>query len=88
MTDPRKLATLTGVLAIAFCLTYKTGLWAARIKRPRQKSHGRLQRSIFALCLNAFRKAIVKMSKLQIFDYVTELFKPNISRKTLIGIVL
>jgi hypothetical protein len=88
MTDPHKLATLMSVMAIAFCLAYKAGLWVARIKPPRHKSHGRLQRSIFALGLNAFRKAMVKMSELEIFDYMTELFKPNIPRKPLIELVL
>lgn len=88
MTDPRKLATLMGVLAIAFCLAYKTGLWLARIKPPRRKSHGRLQRSLFALGLNAFRKAMVKMSEQEIYDYMTALFKPKIPRKALIGLVL
>jgi len=33
MTDPQKLATLISLLAIAFCLAYKTGLWAARVKQ-------------------------------------------------------
>ncbi len=88
MTAPHKLATLTGVLAIAFCLAYKTGLWAARIKPPRQKSHGRLQRSLFALGLNAFRKAMVKMSEPEINDYMMALFKPKIPRKALIELVL
>jgi len=88
MTAPHKLATLTSVLAIAFCLAYKTGLWAARINPPRRKSHGRLQRSLFALGLNAFRKAMVKMSELEIHDYMAALFKPNIPRKPLIGLVL
>ena len=88
MTDPHKLATLMSVLAIAFCLAYKTGLWLARVKPPRLKSHGRLQRSLFALGLNAFRKAVVKMSELEIRDYMVALFKPNIPRKALIGLVL
>ena len=88
MTDPLKLATLMSVLAIAFCLTYKMGLWVARIKPPRQKSHGRLQRSLFALGLNAFRKAMVKLSELETHGYVVALFKPNIPRKALIGLVL
>ncbi len=88
MTDPHKLATLMSVLAIAFCLAYKTGLWVARIKPPRHKSHGRLQRSLFALGLNAFRKAMVKMSELEIVDYITAIFKPNIPRKALIGLAL
>jgi len=88
MTAPRKLATLIGILAIAFCLAYKTGLWVARVKPPRHKSHGRLQRSLFALGLNAFRKAMVKMSELEIRDYMMALFKPNIPRKPLIELVL
>jgi len=88
MTQPHKLATLMSVLAIAFCLAYKTGLWVARIKPPRRKSHGRLQRSLFALGLNAFRKTIVRMSEQEIHSYMTELFKPNIPRKALIELVL
>ena len=88
MTNLHKLATLMNVLAIAFCLAYKTGLWLARIKPPRHKSHGRLQRSLFALGLNAYRKALIKMSELEIFDYITELFKPKIPRKALIKLVL
>ncbi|MBT5562741.1 MAG: IS4 family transposase [Rhodospirillaceae bacterium] len=88
MTSPHKLTTLMAVLAIAFCLAYKSGLWVARIKPPRHKSHGRLQRSLFALGLNAFRKAIVKMSELEIRRYVVALFKPNIPRNALIGLVL
>lgn len=88
MTDPHKLATLMSVLAIAFCLAYKAGLWVARIKPPRRKSHGRLQRSLFALGLNAFRKAMVRMSELEIHDYMMALFKPNIPRKPLMELVL
>lgn len=88
MTNPHKLATLMSVLAIAFCLAYKTGLWAARIRPPRLKSHGRLQRSTFAMGLNAFRKALVRMSELEIHDYMIALFKPKMPRKALIGLVL
>jgi len=88
MTAPHKLAALMNVLAIAFCLAYKTGIWVARIKPPRHKSHGRLQRSFFALGLNAFRKAVAKMSELEIHHYMVALFKPNIPRKALIGLVL
>ena len=88
ITAPRKLATLMSVLAIAFCLAYKPGLWLDRIKPPRHKSHDRLQRSLFALGLNAFRKAMVKMTGPEIVGYMTELFKPKIPRKALIGFVL
>ncbi len=88
MTNPHKLATLMTLLAIAFCLAYKAGLWLTRIKPSRHKSHGRLQHSLFALGLNAYRKARVKMSETEIHDYMTALFKPNIPRKALIGLVL
>ena len=87
ITDPHKLATLMSILAIAFCLAYKAGLWVARTKPPRRKVHGRLQQSIFALGLKTFRKAMVKMSELKIFDYMAELLKPNIPRKPLIELV-
>ena len=59
MTAAHKLAALIGILAIALCLAYKAGLWVARVKPPRHNSHGRLQRSLIALGLNAFRKAMV-----------------------------
>ena len=88
MTQPHKLATLTSILAIAFCLAYKAGLWLVRIKPPRYKAHGRLQRSVFALGLNAFRRAMSKFSELEIYDYMKALFKPNIPRKPLIELVL
>lgn len=88
MTNPDKLATLIAILAIAFCLAYKTGLWAARLKPPRLKAHGRLQRSIFALGLNALRKAMVKFREPEFQECITTLFKPDIPRSALIGLVL
>ena len=87
ITDPHKLATLKSIFAIAFCRAYKTGLWVARTKPPRRTVHGRLQQSIFALGVNTFRKVMVRMSELEIFDYIAELFKPNILRKPLIELV-
>ena len=88
ITAPRKLAALMSVWVIVFCLAYKPGLWLERIKPPRHKSHGRLQRSLFALGLNAFRKAMVKMTGPEIAGYMTEFSKPKIPRKALIGLVL
>jgi len=88
MTQPHKLATLVSILAIAFCLAYKTGLWLVRIKPPRYKAHGRLQRSVFALGLNAFRKAVSRFSEQELINYVTALFKPNIPRNGLMKLAL
>ena len=88
ITALHKLETLMSVLAIAFCLAYKTGLWLDRIKPPRRKSRGRLQRWLFALGRNAFRKAMVKMAGPAIVGHMIELFIPTIPRKALIGLVL
>ena len=82
--DPEKPTTLIKIAMMRL----KTGLWLARTKPPRRKIHGRLQQSIFTLGLNAFRKAMVKMSELEIVDYMAALFKPNIPRKPLIEVVL
>jgi len=88
MTNPEKLTTLMVVLAVAFCLAYKTGLWAARLKPLRQKAHGRLQRSIFALGLNAFRKMMKKLNTDEVMSYIKILFTPKPSRRSLICRVL
>ena len=88
MTDPLKLATLLAVLALAFCLAYKAGLWAARLKPPRHKAHGRLQRSIFALGLNALRKAMVKSSEPESGHLMAALLTSKIPRSPQIGWVL
>jgi len=88
MTDPLKLATLLAVLALAFCLAYKAGLWAARLKPPRHKAHGRLQRSIFALGLNVLRKAMVKSSEPESGHLMAALLTSKIPRSPQIGWVL
>ena len=88
MTDPLKLATLLAVLALAFCLAYKAGLWAARLKPPRRKAHGRLQRSIFALGLNVLRKAMVKSSEPESGHLMAALLTSKIPRSPQIGWVL
>lgn len=84
MTDPGKPATLTAILALAFVMAYKTGLWAARHRPPRSKSHGRLQKSIFALGLDALKKILATFKPTQIFECLRDLLAPQISRKALI----
>lgn len=84
MTNPEKLATLTAVLAVAFVLAYKTGLWAARHKPPKNKAHGRLQKSLFAIGLGALRKIIVSFSPPLITDCFLSLLSDKIPRNTLI----
>ena len=84
MTDPGKLATLTAVLAFAFVMAYKTGLWAARLKPPKNKAHGRLQKSIFALGLGALRKILATFKPPQIFDCFCTLMASQTPRKALV----
>jgi hypothetical protein len=84
MTDPGKLATLTAALAVAFVMAYKTGLWAARFEPPRSKTHGRLQKSIFALGLGALRKILATFKPSQIFDCFCTLLASQPPRKTLV----
>lgn len=88
MTNPLKLATLMAILALAFCLAYKAGLWAARLKPLRQKAHGRLQRSIFALGLNALRKCMVKLSEAEFGHFMAALLASKIPRSSQICRVL
>jgi len=84
MTDPGKLATLTAVLALAFVMAYKTGLWAARFEPPKNKAHGRLQKSLFALGLAALRKILAIFSPAQIFECFHTLLSTQNPRKSLI----
>jgi len=88
MTDPKKLSTLMAILAIAFCLAYKTGIWAARLKPLRQKAHGRLQRSLFSLGLNALRKLVRKFQSKEIAEFIALLMSGKIARNSIISSVL
>ena len=88
MTHPKKLTTLLAILTIAFCLAYKTGIWAARLKPIRQKAHGRLQRSIFSLGLNALRKLFKKFLPQEILHFVAALMSGKNHKNSLICLVL
>ena len=88
MTNPKKLSTLVAILAIAFCLAYKTGIWAARLKPIRQKAHGRLQRSLFSLGLNALRKLVKKFQTTEIAEFIALLMSGKIARNSVICLIL
>lgn len=70
MTQPEKISVLMAVVSIGFCCAYKTGLVMTRRTPPPRKSHGRKERSTFALGLNALRK----MTTAQPFRHVSALF--------------
>lgn len=73
MSQPKKISTLMAVLAIAFCLAFKTGRWAARRNPPAKKKHGYRALSLFALGLNALRKLFAAGNQYQIFQCFTQL---------------
>jgi hypothetical protein len=83
MTNPEKLATLLAVLTIAFCLTFKTGLQAARTRPPHAKLHGFPARSVFAMGLDALRKIFAAASPAQIQNLFRDLWSVKNPRKPL-----
>lgn len=83
MTNPEKLSTLLAVLTIAFCLTFKTGLLAARTTPPPAKNHGFPARAVFAMGLDALRKILAAASPAQIKNLFRDLWSVKNSRKPL-----
>jgi len=83
MTNPKKLSTLLAVLAIAFVLAFKAGVWAAGNKRPRAKTHGRPERSVFAMGLDVLRKTLAMASPAQINRLFLALWNTKNPRKPL-----
>jgi hypothetical protein len=74
MTQPEKLATLISIAALGFCAAYKTGLHIARRVSLPIKAHGRRERSIFALGINALRKTMASLHWPQISICFRRLF--------------
>jgi hypothetical protein len=83
MINPEKLSTLMAVLAIAFVLTLKTGLWAARRKLSPVKAHGFPARALFAMGLDVLRKTLAAASPAQINNLILNLWNTKNPRKPL-----
>lgn len=84
MNQPKKISTLIAVLAIAFCLAFKTGRWIARHKPPATKRHGYCAMSLFALGLNVLRKLFASMDETMINQCITKLYINKKPPKTLL----
>ncbi len=56
ISNPKKLATLVAILAIAVTLATKTGMAAKRVKPVSLKSHGRATVSTFAFGLTCLKR--------------------------------
>jgi hypothetical protein len=78
MTHPEKISVLLAVVSVGFCCAYKTGIALTSRRGPQRKSHGRKERSAFALGLNALRKTTTA----QPFRRVSALFADILSRST------
>lgn len=70
MTQPEKISVLMAVVSIGFCCAYKAGSALTRHAPPPRKSHGRKERSTFALGINALRKTTLTLP----FRHVSALF--------------
>jgi Transposase DDE domain len=84
ITDPKKLALLVGVLALAAALAYKTGLWATKLKPTAIKKHGRLAKSIFRRGLETLKKLLAGPHTGQSKNIFAWLFSPQAKPNSLI----
>ncbi len=73
MSQPKKISTLIAVLALAFCMAFKTGRWVARHSPPARKNHGYRAVSLFALGLNALRKLFAEQNNCQTLQYISRI---------------
>jgi hypothetical protein len=83
LTDPAKLATLMGLLAIAVALSVKTGRAAERLAPVSIKNHGRKAVSLFAYGLSTLRKIFARASQNQVSVFLENLFSPKSALKSL-----
>lgn len=63
ITDPDRLATLTAVLAIAFCAAYRAGEEAEIAVPIPRKKHGYRQKSLFRTGLDKLRKCLATQKR-------------------------
>lgn len=81
MSQPKKISTLMAVLAIAFCLAYKAGLWVTKSDPSAKKKHGYPALSVFAQGINTLRKLLATQNELQIFQCLTHICSNKNPRK-------
>ena len=58
LREARRLETLCGVLAIAFCWAWHVGAWQRRVKPIAFKTHQRLAKSLFRYGFDSIRQAV------------------------------
>lgn len=72
VTDPGRLSTLMGILAIAYAWMIKIGTWVKKIKPEvfKRKKHGRPAKSIFRAGIEAFANAIYTLNRGRVKMYL------------------
>lgn len=86
LREARRLETLAGVLAIAFCWAYHVGVWRHALKPIQLKTHQRPARSLFRYGFDGIRQAVLNAADTQNqFEQVLRLFRKVLtSSKTLL----
>lgn len=85
MSQKKKISTLIAVLAIAFCMAFKTGLWVQKYTPSKKKKHGYRALSIFAMGLNSLQKMMKTMTENNVFQYLKLLFMNKNPPKALLA---
>ena len=62
LRDAKRLETLCGVLAIAFCWAYHVGAWWHRLKAIPLKTHQRAAKSLFRHGFDGIRQAVLNVT--------------------------
>jgi hypothetical protein len=83
MTDPKRLATLFAILAIAAAIAIKIGRIVLKKMPIKIKKHGRPARSIFALGLDVLRKFTSMTNWQKITAAFKQILQPNDLHNTL-----
>jgi len=61
MANPQKIKTLVGILSLAYVWAFQSGKWAKQKEPINTKSHGRHEKSIFALGLQSMRQFLFSL---------------------------
>ena len=77
VTMPERMETITAVIAIAFCISYKAGLIETEDKPPPVKSHGRKAISVFRIGLDKIQYSIfnIECNYIYIISMLRKIFR-------------
>ena len=80
LREAKRLETLCGVLAIAFCWAYHVGAWHNRAKPIALKTHQRPAKSLFRYGFDGIRRAVLNAAdKGEQFEQILSLLRKALS---------